>query len=71
MSEKNHPEASPENHLDDEDLKRAEKNTDREAPLTATEEDAYVPDTELRNPTEKAKKSAQKNDPTASRSQTS
>lgn len=71
MSEKDHPETSPDNHLDREDLKRAEKGTAKADPLVATEEDAQVPDTELTNPAENTKESAQKNDPTSDRSPTS
>ncbi len=52
-------------HLDKDDLKRAEKHTGMKAPLTANEDDAFVTDTELDNPSEAAKASAKINDPTA------
>ncbi len=70
MSEKNHPETKEENHIDEEDLKRAAKRTEKEVPLAANEKDAYVSDTELKNPSDKAKKAAEENDPTAGRSAT-
>jgi len=55
-------------HINKEDLERAEKNTDEKAPLRANEEDAYIPETELTNPSEEAKESAKDNDPTSGQS---
>ena len=55
-------------HIDEEDLKRAESGTGEKAPLKANEEDAHIAETELDNPSEEAKESAKKNDPTAGKS---
>lgn len=62
----------PENdHIDKEDLDRAENHTGSKAPLEANEKDAHVAETELDNPSEEARESAKDNDPTAGRSATS
>ncbi len=55
-------------HIDKEDLERAETDTGRKAPFEANEEDAYIPETELNNPSEEAKESAKDNDPTSGQS---
>jgi hypothetical protein len=65
MPDKDQPNKDDGNHLDEDDLERAEKGAAQESPLAANEEDAFVPDTELDNPDPAAKESAKKNDPTA------
>ena len=65
MPDNNHPTKADGDHLDEDDLKRAEKGMDGKSPLVANEEDAFVPDTEQDNPSSAAKDSARKNDPTA------
>lgn len=57
-------------HIDTEDLERAEAGTGEKAPLKANEEDAHIPDTELSYSSEEAKESAKDNDPTAGQSPT-
>lgn len=57
-------------HLDEKDLRRAEKGSPQKAPLAASKEDAYIPDTELTNSNVSDEEAAQ-NDPTAGRSATS
>jgi len=68
MPQKNQPNNGNGEHLDEDDLKRAEKGTDREVPLVANGVDVFVPDSELDNPDRATKEMAKKNDPTASRS---
>jgi len=70
MPQDNPQNASKDEHIDEEDLKRAEKGTGEKAPLLANEEDAHIAETELDNPSEEAKESAKLNDPTAGRSPT-
>ena len=62
--------ASGDENLTEEDVKRAEKSSSVDAPLSTSEEDAYVSETEQRtsSPTEEEKA---KNDPTSDRSVTS
>ena len=70
MPQDNHRNVSKDEHINEEDLKRAEKGTGEKAPLVANEEDAHIAETELDNPSEEAKESAKLNDPTAGRSPT-
>lgn len=70
MAEKKHPAAKEKNHIDKDDVFRAEKGTNRDAPVKANEKDTYVPDTELTNPPNEVKESAAENDPTSGHSPT-
>ena len=65
MPDKNQPPNADGNHLDEDDLKRAQKGMDEKASLLANEEDLFVPDTEQDNPDPAAKEAAKKNDPTS------
>jgi hypothetical protein len=66
MTERDHPEADPENHLDKDDVKRAEKETHEDSNLACNDEDCHIPDTELTHI--KPDESAVQNDPTAGKS---
>ena len=70
MSDQDQQDAASEEHIDEEDVKRAEKETGDKAPLATNEEDAHITDTELDNPSDEAKESAKRNDPTAAKSPT-
>ncbi len=67
MSEKNH--GRDEGRLDKEDVKRAEGETGEKVPLVSSEEDAYVPETELTHD-EASDEDKLRNDPTAGKSHT-
>jgi hypothetical protein len=60
----------PSDHLKESDVRRIEKGTDRRVPLRTSEQDAYVPDTELEN-SEASKRDRERNDPTTERSASS
>ncbi|MEP2775046.1 MAG: hypothetical protein ABJQ29_13395 [Luteolibacter sp.] len=73
MSGESNPEKNTAPHDDrvtEEDIHRAEKSTGAKAPLESSEEDAYVPDTELRAADGDAEEKSE-NDPTAGKSATS
>ncbi len=57
-------------HLKESDVRRAEHGTDKRAPLRTSEQDAYVPDTELEN-SEASEQDTERNDPTTERSASS
>lgn len=68
MPKNNHPETKQKNHIDENDVARAERETGETAPLKSNENDAHVPDTELTNHPKEAQENAEENDPTAGKS---
>jgi hypothetical protein len=60
----------PSDHLKENDVRRVEEGTDKRVPLRTSEQDAYVPDTELEN-SEASETNTKRNDPTTERSASS